>query len=341
MKRIQIKIVALAALLFGSMSALASGYSNIYVFGDSLSDNGNLSMAPGAPAGTPERFTNGAVAVEILAGALGLTLTPSDHLNGGFSGNNFAVAGAKAIDEDGDELTPDINLPTQINAFLQINGGTAPSDALYVVLIGGNDIRAAREIRSAAVFAETPEERQAIRQAARDSIKAAVEAEQAQVAKLIAAGAQSILVANAPDIGAIPETDLVAAGLLANAQTPAQERRAQRIIKASTKLSAKFNRKLARKIGRLEHQFDIDIVEFDLFGFLTEQIDGAEEFGYTNTDDACIYVFSQGGTPNPECVVSDPAFPAKTTFLFWDEIHPTATAHSNAGVAIVETLLAQ
>ncbi|TNC82228.1 MAG: hypothetical protein C9356_04215 [Oleiphilus sp.] len=339
MKLTRFTFFAAAALLISSMSAHAQIYSNVYVFGDSLSDNGNLSMAPGAPAGTPDRFTNGAVAAEVIAGALGFALTPSDHLNGGFSGNNFAVAGAKAIDEDGNELTPDINLPTQVNAFLQINAGSAPSDALYIVLIGGNDIRAAREIRSAAVFAETAQERQAIRQAARDSIKAAVESQQAQIEKLIAAGAQSLLVINAPDIGAIPETDLVAAGLLANAQTKAQERRAQRIVKAATKLSAKYNRQLARKVGRLEHKYDLDIAEFDLFGFLTEQIDGAEEFGYTNTDDACIFIFSQGGTPNPECVVSDPAFPAKTTFLFWDEIHPTQTAHFNAGMAVLETLL--
>lgn len=341
MNRIIVKALALAGLLVAALGAHASSYSNVYVFGDSLSDNGNLSMAPGAPAGTPTRFTNGPVAAEVIAGALGFALTPSDHLNGGFAGNNFAVAGAKAVDEDGDESTPDINLPTQVNAFLQINGGTAPSDALYIVLIGGNDIRAAREIRTAAVFAETPQERQAIRQAARDSLTLAAESEQAQIAKLIQAGAQHLMVIGAPDIGAIPETDLVVAGLLANTQTKAQERRAKRILKVSTKLSTKFNKKLARKVARLEHQTGIDIIEFDLLSFLTEQIDGAEEFGYTNTDDACIFVFSQGGTPNPECVVSDPAFPAKTSFLFWDEIHPTTTAHQNAGAAILGTLFAQ
>lgn len=335
-----LKIMACTSLLISAFAVQASSFSNIYVFGDSLSDNGNLSMAPGAPEGTPDRFTNGPVAVEVLAGALGFTLTPSDHLNGGFMGNNFAVAGAKAVDEDGNELTPDINLPTQVNAFLQINGGIAPSDALYVVLIGGNDIRNAREIRSGAVFAETPAERQAIRQAARDAIKAAVEAEQAQIAKLIAAGAQHILVSNAPDIGAIPETDLVVAGLLANTATPAQERRAQRILKATTKLSAKYNKKLARKITKLEHQTGVDIIEFDLFSFLTEQVDGGEEFGYTNTDDACIWIFSQGGTPNTECVATAPSFPTETSFLFWDEIHPTTRAHQNAGAALVGTLLA-
>ena len=105
MKNLKMLGVVFTSLVISVFAMHANAYTNIYVFGDSLSDNGNLSMAPGAPAGTPSRFTNGPVAVEIVAGALGLALTPSDHLNGGFSGNNFAVAGAKAIDEDGNDIS--------------------------------------------------------------------------------------------------------------------------------------------------------------------------------------------------------------------------------------------
>jgi len=333
MKSLNLKLMAFVSLLFAAFTVNASGYSNVYVFGDSLSDNGNLNALDPS---VPTRFTNGPVAVEVIAGALGFDLTPSYHLlQTPPFGNNYAIAGAKAIDEDGDESTPDINLPTQVNAFLQIHGGVAPSDALYIVLIGGNDIRAAREIRAAGVFAETPEERKAIRVAARESIKTAVEAEQAQILKLIAAGATHILVSNAPDIGAIPETDLVSAQLLSVAQTAAQERRAKRIVKVATKLSAKYNRKLANKLVRIEHQTGVDITDYDLFSFLTDQIDGAEDYGYTNTDDACIWVFSQGGAINPECT----DFPAATGFLFWDEIHPTTAAHQGAGMAILEELM--
>ncbi|MFT7374405.1 MAG: outer membrane lipase/esterase, partial [Oleiphilaceae bacterium] len=264
-------------------------------------------------------------------------LTPSYHLIGGSSGNNFAIAGAKAVDEDGNEATPDINLPTQVNAFLAINGGVAPSDALYIMLIGGNDIRAAREIRSAAVFADTPQERQAIRRAANASLNTAVASEQAQLLKLIAAGAQNILVSNAPDIGAIPETDLIAAELLANAQTKRQTRKAKRFAKVATKLSTKFNRKLARKLARTEHQTGVDIIEYDLFSFLTDQIDNAEDYGYTNTDDACAYMITGGGALHPDC----DGYVTATGFIFYDEIHPTTQAHQAAGAEIVDVLLAQ
>jgi len=336
MKNLKLKMVACASLLVAAFSVNASDYSNVYVFGDSLSDNGNLhALDAGSTYG--ERFSNGPVAVEIVAGALGHALTPSFHLLGGTTGNNFAIAGAKAIDEDGNEATPDINLPTQVNAFLQINGGVAPSDALYIMLIGGNDIRAAREIRSAAVFAATAQERQAIRKAANDSLKAAVESEQAQLLKLIAAGATNIIVSNAPDIGAIPETDLVAAGLLANAQTNSQIRKATRLPKVATKLSAKFNRKLARKLARTEHQTGVDIIEYDLFSFLADQVENAEDYGLTNTDDACAYMLSAGGALHPEC----DGYVSATGFLFYDEIHPTTVVHQAAGAEIVGTLLAQ
>ena len=319
MKKLTMKLATAASLLMAAFAVNAQSYSNVYVFGDSLSDNGNLrALAPEQTYG--DRFTNGPVAVEVMAAGLGVVLTPSYHLAGGTTGNNFAIAGAKAVDDDGNEATPDINLPTQVNAFLQINGGIAPSDALYVVLIGGNDIRAAREIRAGVVFAANAEERQAIRKAV------------AQINKLVAAGATNILVANAPDIGAIPETDLVSLGLLANAQTKQQQRKAARLPTVSTKLSAKYNRILARKVGRIERQTGLDLIEYDLFDYLTDQIDNAADYGYTNTDDACAYMLSQGGALNPEC----DGYVTATGFLFYDEIHPTAVAHQGAGIEMLQ-----
>lgn len=333
MKKIGMKLATAASLLMAAFAVNAENYSNVYVFGDSLSDNGNLNaIAPDQTYG--ERFTNGPVAVEVVAAGLGFALTPSYHLAGGTTGNNFAIAGAKAVDEDGNEATPDINLPTQVNAFLQINGGVAPSDALYIVLIGGNDIRAAREIRAGVVFAANAQERQAIRKAANESIRNAVLSEIAQIQKLIAAGATNILVGNAPDIGAIPETDLVSMGLLANAQTPQQQRKANRLPHVTTKLSTKYNRILARKIVRTERQTGLDLMEFDLFDFLSDQIENASDYGFTNTDDACAYMLSQAGALHPEC----DGYVTATGFLFYDEIHPTTQAHQAAGLEILGVL---
>ena len=313
--------------------AASAEYSNVYVFGDSLSDNGNLKAVTQNPA-IPERFTNGPVAVEIVAAQLGFTLTPSHHLlpiemTGGVSGSNYALAGARATDEDGDEATPDINLPTQVNAFLQIHDGVAPADALYILQIGGNDLRDARDIRATGIDGSKEE--------ARNLIRAAVNAEKQQILKLIASGAQNLVVLNAPDIGLIPDTDLIAAGALATAETDKQARIAKRLEKITRVLSSQYNGRLESEIEEIEATTGLDIKEFDLFDFFSEQAENAEDYGYTNTDDACAYMLSAGGALHPEC----DGYVTATGFLFYDEIHPTTQAHQAAGMEIVGELLAQ
>lgn len=317
------RILSTSLLSLGLAStASALDYSNLYVFGDSLSDTGNLQTFSQDPQ-VPSRFTNGPVAVEVLAAQLGLSISNALHLTGAQHGNNFAVAGAVAIDEDGDEATPDINLPTQVNSYLAFNGYQADANALYIVMIGGNDIRAARTIMGTAEKGARKAAKQRIRQAA-SSIKA-------QLQKLATAGAQNIMVINAPDIGAIPETDLVAMQLLATADSKRETRIANKLEKITGIFSAKYNGRLSRVVERIERQFDLNIIEIDLSEFLSDTIENPEQYGITNTEDACIYVFSQAGAFNPECDLD--------TFVFFDEIHPTTNIHQRAAVSIYEKLM--
>jgi hypothetical protein len=71
----------------------------------------------------------------VLARDLGLNLKPSFHLLGPAVGTHYAVTGARASGK-----TP-IVLKAQITAFLLNSGGIAPSNAFYVVFIGGKDVR--------------------------------------------------------------------------------------------------------------------------------------------------------------------------------------------------------
>lgn len=317
----------LVSLVF-SVTAHALNYppsfDRIVVFGDSLSDTGNLNLInPNLPA----RFSNGPVAVEYVADQFGLSVAPSGFLAGQALGTNYAVGGAKAVDDDGNEATPDTNLPTQINAYLQANGAADPN-TLYVVVIGGNDLFAAQTIRSGVVFTEDAAERKAIRKQARESVKAAVLSAEAQISKLLQAGAQQLLVGNAPDIGAVPGTDKLVAGLLANTTTKAQQRRANRLYKASSNLTALWNRKLDRAVGRLERNYHLDIIEWDLEAFLAGQIEDGEALGFSNVEDSCLDKSLTG-----ECSVTPP-----TGFVFFDDVHPTTVVHGNAGADILELL---
>lgn len=313
--------LVLAAILLSAISH-AQSFSQIYVFGDSLSDTGNLQAFSQDPS-IPSRFTNGPVAVEVLAAQLGLNITNALHLTGSQHGNNFAVAGALAIDEDGDESTFDINLPTQINTFLAYNQYQAPYDALYVIMIGGNDIRAARTLLSQDKWGSSLDAYKRLQQAS-DSVEQ-------QILKLTAAGAQNILLVNAPDIGAIPETDLVAQQLLMNADSWHDQIIANNLEGLTKWLTVHYNFKLKQASYAVEHDTGVKIMRFNLFKFFTDLNANYQDYGYTNNTDACVFVFSAGGAMNPECNFE--------TFIFFDEIHPTTSVHQRAGAALYQTVL--
>lgn len=113
------------------LKALAVGFSQIFVFGDSLSDIGNVFDATGVPPSPPYfqgRFSNGPVWVEYFASNLGLSSKQQ---------TNFAFGGATTgIDNTGAPNLP--GLSQQIKDFTAANL-KADLNALYVVWAGAND----------------------------------------------------------------------------------------------------------------------------------------------------------------------------------------------------------
>ncbi|MAM88578.1 MAG: hypothetical protein CME36_14835 [unclassified Hahellaceae] len=325
MKQYLKRILPLAGAIL--LSNNVSAFEEIYIFGDSLSDTGNAKVFSGNASNPafPSRFSNGPVAVDVLTGAFALTATPSLFLLGQELGNNYAVGGAIAIDADGNESTPDTNLPTQINAYLKNHGFQSDPEALHVLVIGGNDLFAAQRIRAGSVSEDSGKTRQVIRKASEARVTQAVEAIKAQLEKLIGTGAQHILVGNAPDISAVPATDGTVAGLLAASNDKHETKRAKAMYKYSAKLSAQFNRELAAVVAELETAYGLDIVEWDLSAFLSDQIDDAALLGYTNTEDACQ---------------ADGQLPLCTGYVFVDGVHPTTAVHQRAGANLLQ-LLAQ
>jgi phospholipase/lecithinase/hemolysin len=162
----------------------AAAFSGMYIFGDSLSDTGNIFInqggaVPAAPyfAG---RFSNGPVWVETLASGLGLTANPA--LAGG---TNYAFGGAATGNPPGSSSP---TLIQQMGLYLSGHGGIADPNALYVVWGGGNDVRAQNSANSVTNLSSI-------------------------VSNLAAAGAVNFLVPNLPDIGLTPEA--VAQGTVA------------------------------------------------------------------------------------------------------------------------------
>ncbi len=101
--------LSIAALVLGT-AAQANGqapFDEIIVFGDSLSDTGNVFISFGAPPSPPYfdgRFSNGPVTIERVADRLGLP-APSPSLIGG---TNFAWGGAETGPGFGSSGTPNL-----------------------------------------------------------------------------------------------------------------------------------------------------------------------------------------------------------------------------------------
>jgi len=278
-------------------------FSRVFVFGDSLSDTGNLaSVTRDLPAPFfMNRISNGPVAVETLAARLGLTAEASLHLISSEVGSNYAVAGANAAG-----IEP-IDLDTQIISF-QANHIVAPSDALYVILIGGNDIRDARDETNPFL--------------ARLKVKVAAAKVRSAIKSLSRVGAHSFLLVNAPNIGVIPETRLIATAK----DDPG-------LIKRTRKLGKLYQRELHKTARYLKNTRGLNITEFDLFTFINDLIENAGDYGFSNTTDACFS--SVNFTFHPDCN-SGSNF---DQFIFFDEIHPTARVHALVGEALYDALL--
>ena len=286
-------------------------FTDVFVFGDSLSDTGNFASING-PFPTPpffgNRVTNGFTSVDILAQSLGLSVDASLYLIGPAIGTNYAVTGARTAG-----LTA-IDLPAQIGAFAVNQGGVAPADALYIVFIGGNDVRDARD----SLFLINPPQNMA-----EDIVDAAVNGEIEGIQALITMGARTILVVNVTDVGVIPETGLIAAQILDN-QLPSRTGELTRRFNANLKHQLKSLRR------NLDSHLDVELRLFDQFDEFEELLEDATEFGFSNTTEFCFstvnFIF------NPDC-----NFGASfNQFVFFDEIHPTARTYSIIAKALIE-----
>jgi phospholipase/lecithinase/hemolysin len=301
--------------LLAAPAARAVDFSAEYVFGDSLSDNGNLAellsvanfLKTGVFLGNfpnPPSFhdaqTNGPVAVQILAQSLGLNANPSLWLTGfqdpaglfdpsTVPGTNYAVAGAtSALGATGPGIV-NINLPTQIAAYSGLVSDHADPNALYVVMIGGNDVRDAALGAGAGAVTD------------------GVAAEKAAISKLSSEGAEHFLVVNVPNVGLIPEF--------------AEEDASQ--ASDATMFSQMYDSGLATALAGLNLGAGSTLTDFDLYAFNASILADAGAHGLTNTTDPCY-------SNAPASTASDSGCSTVNidSFVYWNDIHPTATVQA-------------
>jgi outer membrane lipase/esterase len=280
-------------------SAPAFPFSNLYVIGDSLSDQGNLFAATSTVVGPANalpasdhyfngRFSNGPVYVEVLAAAFGLPLGPSI-----VGGDNFAYGGARTAYNTvestvGGPLPPGL-FPWSLNAEVQAfrDRGISDPEALFIVFSGSNDV--------ADILNFDLDDPASVIDGAVDGVLGAVDA-------FIDAGAQTIVVPNIPDLGLTP---------LFLGFGPA-------VSAAATQLSIEFNTLLETSLDAIS---GVEIVEIDTFDFFRNLVANPGAFGLSDVDTPCYSGFVEPDPDGIEC-------PNPDEFIFWDRVHPSRRVHA-------------
>src|SRR5688572_21453374 len=263
-----LRATLLAALLLAPGWAGANDFQRpfdrIVVFGTSLSDPGNLyqlnggmnidqpdfgmtgldllTRIPSAPyAVGANHFSNGSTWVEQLARPLGLDSSVRPAMAGSDGvASNYAIAGARAyVTSEDHPLVQAISLGAQVDNFLADVRFKVPSSALYVVEMGGNDLRAVLDDPARAA----------------EIIGGAVLSVGQTIGKLHHLGARRFLVWNAPDLGLTPALRTLD-GLAGD--TTASE--------GATAAAMGFNVGLHKVLDNVARLPGIEIVRFDAFG---------------------------------------------------------------------------
>lgn len=337
--------------LFLMLTILVSGragaevsYNGLVVFGDSLSDPGNKFVVTGLsntppydlldefliPDGPYTRgglhHSNGKTWVEQYAKPLGMGKQVRPALRNPGVATNYAYGGARA--RDASATSTNMHLPEQVSAYLASLApldGIAPSDSLYVIFIGGNDIAP----DAVTAFAtNNPGVGIGI------IIDAFVSVGD-RVVELYMAGARKFLIMNAPDMGLIPAMN-----------PPLNVPEASGL---GTCLSVLYNNGsplpfpydllcplfplgipgLDTVLDQLEANLPgIEIIRFDIFGRLQQMVMFPEGFGLLNGSDHCV----MPEVPPFACMSPD-------DYVFWDGTHPTKAAHGVIAKEVAATLV--
>lgn len=333
-------LAAALILSLATLTAQARTFHDIIVFGDSLSDNGNLYSAslhvvPKSPPYYQGHFTNGEVWVEKLA----------EEFSGGTKIlNDYAVGGASAVLHLIHSKLP-YSIGAEIDEFELTHYFSDKSQYLFILWVGGND------------YLVDPDDHAQTAQSVVDSIGEKIES-------LIHSGGRLFLIPNLPDIALTPEANIE------NMQADMHDYSERHNALLQDKLNT-LREKYADK--------GVKIISFDVYGLYQEMMQNPNDFGLTDIINPCysgsIFLHdAMTSTITPitdllpnmsederEAMLANPSLRAtllataayenqKISFtlannnscagkLFWDDVHPTTRVHALIAKAAYDVLI--
>ncbi len=305
-------------LLAGPLGAQTT-FSTVVVFGDSLSDTGNIAHLTQAASGgvirypgdnkalgldyTDGRFTDGkdtqpaasaylGVWVEQLAASFTSKPAVTNSLDGGtnYAYGDATTANSTTTITEGPLSIPLHNMGQQLADYLGQSPAPVPNaKTLYVFWGGANDIYQAV---SAAVTAGTDPTA-----AATAAATTAVTNESNYIQQLIAKGATNFLVVNEPPLGGVPNYATTANATALNTGAAAMAQGLPQALAAIKTASAAAG-------------VTVNFYQVDVFTQFAAAAGSPMAVGLSNVTAA-----AQNITASPD------------TYLIWDGLHPTTTGH--------------
>jgi phospholipase/lecithinase/hemolysin len=273
------------ALVFGvaCWPATAAPFGGLVVFGDSLSDVGNIAQAPLINTPGPYywngRFSNGPVYAESLATGLGFSSLTRSTAGGG----DYAYGGAKTTGTSFPTSLFVQDVDDQVTQYL--NATSATASTLYVVFAGANDL----------IGGQT-------------NMNVPVNSLSNSIGRLITSGARQLLVSNLPPLGHTPRFN-GSPTTLAQYNTRSQQ----------------FNTALATMLNGVESNNPaVTIHRLDVSAMFSAALANPAAFGLVNVTTPAAPGLEPGDTSYNTSLIA----PNANQYLFWDELHPTATVHA-------------
>lgn len=293
------KIISMMLFLTSAIG-FCENLKSFIVFGDSLSDNGNLyeymqHQLPLSPPYFNGRFSDSPVWVEQLA-KMYYPSNTSQHLL------DYAFGGAGVSEDPEMELL--FTLKHEIDGYLLSHQDKADPDSLFVVWIGANNYLAQSEVNDQAV----------------DEVITGI---QHSLQSLVDAGARHFLVLNLPDLGIVPYARMF--GM--------EEMLRKFSMDHNQRLAAAVDN-FKRKYPQTEW------LTYDVYTRLSDAVQNPAKYGFTNIQDVCYEslmpksLLAQAKPHGYSMLNVASHVKAHTLgngqcdgFLFFDLVHPTGMAH--------------
>lgn len=336
-------------MVFPGDAALPRPVSRMVVFGDSLSDTGNLKrrlmIFPNSPYWLG-RFANGPNWADYFADRTGISV--QNHAVGGavaVKHEEVASESIVAAIQQGAQFFLTGSVEKQVTDYrdLDLRGAPVkePAETVYVIWGGANDYISKEPFTGdISTLLDDPDSSAGYRRV----VVEAVQSTSDQVRRLHAAGGRQFLVINLPNLGKTPIVMQNQSYFPSGKKLPDAHRRIQLSAKL-TQLTAYHNERLAREVTALRKELpDAKIVTVDAAKLVDEILEdrkpggarGSFDYGFSFRDMESVLrdgrtranfqnrCYSGGylGSLSASTICAQ-----SQSAMFWDVVHPTSYTH--------------